>query len=154
MPLKNYSTSVPAEKTVAEIISILSKHGAREILMEYDDAGNVEGVRFRVDTPHGKLPFTLPLKLEAVHRTLNHHWGKGKGVSRAQTTMEHARKVGWRNLKDWLDAQMALLETDMVEFEQVFLPYMAVNKDQNLYQYMLTTGFHLALPEPTDGESP
>ena len=58
----------------------------------------------------------------------------------------HARRVGWRILKDWIEAQMALLETEMVEFDQVFLAYMVINKTQNLYEYMLESGFQVALP--------
>lgn len=35
--------------------------------------------------------------------------------------IEHARNVGWRILKDWIDLQMALVEVKMRKLEQIFL---------------------------------
>lgn len=48
----------------------------------------------------GKLPFRLPLNLEAVRRTLVDQSEARRGVSKGQTTLEHARKVAWRTIKD------------------------------------------------------
>lgn len=38
---------------------------------------------------------------------------------------------------------MAITETEMVRMEQVFLPYMMVNKDQTLYEAMRDKHFLL-----------
>ena len=101
---------------------------------------------FRVDTPRGRLPFRLPVDVDAVHRTLSHQWAKGRKVSQRQASADHARNVAWRILKDWIEAQMALIETEMVELEQIFLPFMQVDEKRNLYQAMLEHGFQVALP--------
>lgn len=45
-----------------------------------------------------------------------------------------AARVGWRILKDWIEAQLALIETGMVTIEQVFLPYVQNDKGQTLYE--------------------
>src|SRR6266478_5746936 len=37
---------------------------------------------------------------------------------------EQAYRVAWRNILDWVQAQMALLEIGMAKIEEVFLPYM------------------------------
>ena len=150
-PLKNYTTSVSAERTIGEIMEILAPKGAREILTAYDDSGQVSGLSWTVDTPRGKLTFRLPLNLEAVRRTLAEQSEAGRGVKKSQTTLDHARKVAWRTIKDWIDAQMALLETEQVEFEQIFLPYLVVNKDQDLYHHMLEQDFQVALPPGRKG---
>ena len=42
-------------------------------------------------------------------------------------TEEQAEKVAWRILKDWVDAQMALIEIEMVKMEEVFLPYTIID---------------------------
>ena len=34
--------------------------------------------------------------------------------------------MAWRILKDWVEAQMALLDIEMVKFEEIFLPYIEV----------------------------
>ena len=37
---------------------------------------------------------------------------------------DQAYRVAWRNILDWVQAQMALLEIGMAKMEEVFLPYM------------------------------
>ncbi len=54
-----------------------------------------------------------------------------------------AARVGWRILKDWVRAQMAILETEMVEIEQIFLPYMEAKDGRTLYETMIDKGFYL-----------
>ena len=52
--------------------------------------------------------------------------------------------MAWRIVKDWVEAQMALLATGMVELEEIFLPYM-LSGDRTLYQVLTERGFR-ALP--------
>ena len=47
--------------------------------------------------------------------------------------MQQANRTAWRTIKEWILAQMALIETEMVTVEEVFLPYMLTGK-QTLYQ--------------------
>jgi len=42
MALKNYTTSISVEKTLSEIQGKLAYVGAKRIMTEYDDTGNVE----------------------------------------------------------------------------------------------------------------
>ena len=44
MPIKNYTTKVPAVQTVGEIQGILAAHGARKVMMDYGDDGKVLAV--------------------------------------------------------------------------------------------------------------
>ena len=57
---------------------------------------------------------------------------------------DQARRTAWRILKDWIQAQMALLETNMVEMEEIFPPYM-LSGEQTLYQALQANQFR-ALP--------
>jgi hypothetical protein len=52
-----------------------------------------------------------------------------------QTTEEHARDVSWRIIKDWVEAQMAIIETCMVTTARVFLPYAVTKNGQTVYEY-------------------
>ena len=47
--------------------------------------------------------------------------------------MQQANRTAWRIIKEWILAQMALIDTEMVAVEEVFLPYMLTDK-QTLYQ--------------------
>jgi hypothetical protein len=56
---------------------------------------------------------------------------------------QQAVRIAWRIVKDWVRAQMAILETEMVRMEQIFLPYMITRDNQTLYEAMVDRGFHL-----------
>lgn len=49
MPIKNYTTKVPAVQTVGEIQGILAAHGARKVMMDYAENGKVTAVTFALD---------------------------------------------------------------------------------------------------------
>lgn len=145
MALLNYTTSISSEKTVSEIQSKLAKAGAHQILHEYDGFGNVNALSFRINTKFGNVAFRLPSNISAVEKTLKKQFSRGKFV-----TTEQATRVAWRILKDWIEAQLALIETGMVTVEQVFLPYAQDSKGQTVYEWFLDRKFDkLALPAPT-----
>ena len=47
---------------------------------------------------------------------------------------EQAERVAWRIVKDWVEAQMAILESEMVQIDEIFLPYMVNNDGQTLFE--------------------
>jgi len=138
MAIANYTTSVPAIKSVGEIQGILVAHGAKSILINYADNGVVESLSFIVKTPYGDMPIRLPTDAKAVLRVMEE-----QRVPRRYLTYEQAVKVAWCIVKDWVRAQMAILETEMVKMEQIFLPYMAVSDDKTLYDAMVDKKFYL-----------
>jgi hypothetical protein len=127
MPLLNYSTSVSAARTVGEIQDKLAKAGARQILHEYGD-GVVTALSFRIQTRFGEMAFRLPANIDAVREVLRGHFPRSRAV------WDKAPNVGWRILKDWVEAQLALIQTGMVTVEQVFLPYLQDDKGITLYE--------------------
>ena len=138
MPIANFSTTVAANKTVMEIQSMLVKYGAKQILTKYGDDGELSALSFVIDTPYGPMPFQLPANTAKVQRVLDQ-----QGCPARYITYEHSVKVAWRILKDWVRAQLALLETEMVTMEQIFLPYMVVGEGKTLYDTMLESKFML-----------
>lgn len=130
MAIKNYTTTISVNKTIGEIQGILSKHGATAIMTEYDN-GNVTGLSFKIMTLRGELGIRLPSNTDRVLQVLKN---QRKNNNQVKDTFEQANKVAWRIIKDWVDAQMAILETEMVEMEQIFLPYVLNNKGKTLYQ--------------------
>lgn len=130
MEIKNYTTTINANKTIGEIQELLSKHGANAIMTEYNN-GEVIGLSFKIMTPRGEMGVRLPANTDRVLQVLRNQRKKNNQV---RDTMEQATKTAWRIIKDWIDAQMAILETEMVEMEEIFLPYMINNDGQTLYQ--------------------
>ena len=139
-PLFKYTTEVPATKTAGEIQGILARHGATAVLIEFDK-GEVVAISFKVKTASGELPFKLPVNADAVLGVL-----KRDAPLRYQNR-EHAVRVAWRIAKAWLEAQMAIVETEMVKMDEVFMPYMLYGK-KTFYQ-LLSTG-KLQLPPPQE----
>lgn len=138
MALLNYTTSISAEKTVGEIMGILTRHRARAILMNYSGDGSIEALSFQIDTAQGRIGIRLPVDPDAVLKVMDR-----QGVPKRYLTREQALRVAWRIIKDWMRAQVAIIDTEMVRMEQVFLPYMMVKKDQTLYEAMRDRDFLL-----------
>jgi hypothetical protein len=121
--LLNYTTTIAVDKTLTEIQRVLVKAGARSILTDYDGEGNPSALSFLIKTQFGDRSYRLPADIEAVWRVLTRQYDAGR-VQRRFATREQAARVGWRILKDWLEAQLAIIETQMVTLDQVLLPYM------------------------------
>ena len=49
-------------------------------------------------------------------------------------------RTAWRITKDWVEAQMAIVETKMVTLPQVFLPYAVTQNGQTVYEKILENG--------------
>lgn len=147
MPLLNYTTKIGAERTVSEIERILVKHGATVFLKEYDTDKALSNISFKVPMPQGDLSFRLPIDVGATLRVL-----VKQGVPRSYATEQQAARVAWRIVKDWIAAQMAILETEMVRMEQIFLPYLVVDRgNKTLYEKMVESKFLLREGEDDQG---
>lgn len=127
MPIKNYTTKVPASNTVGEIQAILAKHGACRAMMEYGVGGRVLGVSFAISGKDGFLSFRLPARAEAVQSVM-----RDQGV---KCDIAKAENIAWRNVKDWIEAQFAMVETGQADTAEVFLPYL-LDGGRTLYEVM------------------
>jgi len=143
MPLLNYTTTIQAMKTISEIQNILAKHGARSILTEYGPDGHVKALSFQVATPYGDLAIRLPVDPDAVLKILQR-----QGVPKSYQNRPQAIRIAWRIVKNWVDAQMAILETEMVKIEQVFLPYVIASNGKTVYELMMDNRFQLGEGKP------
>lgn len=140
MPLLNYTTKIDADKTASEISKILSSHGASAIMTEYDMAeGLVYAISFKINLNDKELSFRLPCDWRPVYEIMT------KGKKKPHPRFEEERftkwqsdwkaqsvRTAWRIVKDWTEAQMALVETQMVTTAQVFLPYVIMQDGKTL----------------------
>jgi len=133
MPLLNYTTTVPVMRTVGVIQALLVEAGARQIVTEWDDHGLPTGVSFVVATAYGPRGFVLPVDPKAVEQVL---WQDRK-VERRFKTPEQAERVAWRIVKDWVEAQLAIIRTNMVTLDQVMLSYMTDDSGRTVYDLYL-----------------
>jgi len=143
MPLLNYTTEVAAARTVSTITAMLATSGARRIMTDFDGLGHPIGVGFSVETIHGVRGFHLPVNTAAVEKVLR----RDRKVPPRYKTPEQAERVAWRILKDWLEAQLAIIATEMVTLDQVMLPYMQGDDGRTVYQLYLDQQLALGASE-------
>lgn len=132
----NYTTTIAATKTVVEMQALLATHGASRISVDYAN-GVPAALSFLLVTPHGERAFTLPANVDAMHRLLQQQDRAGKlrsGAKATRSSREQAERVAWRVMKDWLAAQLALVESQMAGLDQVMLPYLHVDGSRTLYE--------------------
>ena len=136
MAIKNYTTDVPVNKTVSEIHLMLADHGAKRILFDYGADSKVTAISFTIETPTGEQAVRLPANVEHVREVLRQQKNNPRNRNRSQIddSEDQAERVAWRIVKDWLAAQLAILETEMVDVQQVFLPYFLNRQGQTLYE--------------------
>jgi hypothetical protein len=73
--------------------------------------GRVSAISFRIAMEFGPLTFRLPAR------------------------------VAWRIVKDWPEAQLAVIRAGLVDLEQVFLPYAQDAHGNTLYERMRSQRF-------------
>jgi len=86
----------------------------------------------------------LPADWRAVLRVME----RDRRVPRRFKTSDQARRVTWRILKDWVQAQMALIAVNLATMEQVFLPYAILADGRTVYERLRDQRFAL----PPGGE--
>lgn len=132
MPILNYTTKIDSYKTIMEIQQVLSKAGAFKITIDNDVNRNPVGITFCIVCKNQPIAFALPCNFEGVKRAMS----KNKKVPRSQCTDEQALRVGWRIVKDWTEAQLAIVEAELANVVEVFLPYAVTKSGETMYQFV------------------
>lgn len=142
MPIKNYTTKVGANRSIEEIQTALVRHGATGLLFEYEQGtGRIEALRFRLSVQEKDITFSLPVNWRKFQEVL-----KQQQVKRWDDE-DYVYRVAWRNIRDWVLAQMALYETTIIEIPQIFLPFATGRNGKTLYENVLNGQFLLDGPK-------
>lgn len=139
MPILNYTTKIDIFTTVGQIQGLLVKHGAKKILQEYDDDGHITAVSFQINTPVGLQAVRLPANVEKVQKVL--------AKQKVKSDYDQAERVAWRIVKDWVEAQMAIIESEIVSIDEIFLPYMIDGEGKTVYQLFANKALLLTAPK-------
>lgn len=135
MPIKNYTSNVDSYTSLGELQGALARGGATRILINYD-GGKPIGVMFSLQNERGIMNFALPANVEGVLEVFR--------KQKVSANRDQAERTAWRNIRDWVLAQMAFIESGAVKMDEVFLPYLT---DGNRTIYQLYKSGQLLLPE-------
>ena len=128
MSIANYTTTVSAEKTAGEIMSMLAKHDATNISITYEDSVAV-GMTFTLSTEFGPRSFQLPVRANGVAAAMQNDGN----VPQRFRTMGQASRVAWRIARDWLRAQLALIDAGLSSMDEVMMPWMLSDGGQTMF---------------------
>ena len=143
--IKNYTTGIPVERTIAEIQKLLAQNGARGIALEYDEQGTIKDVFFKIILNNKELPFRLPAKANKVYAALHAGTPDHNHMRYGKQWRAEAERIAWRICKTWLEAQITLINLEQAKMEEVFLPYLIMPNDKTLFETMERNQF--LLPE-------
>jgi hypothetical protein len=134
--LKNYTSEVSSDKSLARIERLLVSAGAKRIMKEWNDKEMCCGISFQLSNASGVVSYQLPAKIEAVFNILYSKYSKPT-VRSEEICWEQAERTAWKIICDWVEIQIAMIEMEQAKLAQVFLPYMH-NGKQSFYEKMLT----------------
>ena len=138
MAILNYTTTIDPFKTIGEIQAIIVKHGASNISIDFVD-GLPAALTFLVQLDGEFVNFRLPSNYQGVFKAIC----KDPDVPKRFKTQEQARKVAWRILKDWVEAQLAIVQAGLAALPEVFLPYAVMDNGATLYESFKQSGAKL-----------
>lgn len=130
------STKIEPEKTVSEIMKLLSRQHVKRIMTIYED-GQIIGLTFSITHGQDELPFKLPVRWEPVLKTMAHD----KHTPRNLCIPAQAKRTAWRLILRWVEAQLALVEINMADIKEIFMPYLITSEGTTLYQMMEAKSF-------------
>lgn len=143
MNLKNYTSEVPAAKSIANIEAMLVKAGATDISKKFEN-GNCVAITFRM---YIKAAHVVFFKLPArVDHCFNVFWNsrKQKRADHKKGVIEQAERTAWKIVADWVAIQLSMIMLEQAEPLQVFLPYAYdPAKDETLYEKIVNSDMKL-----------
>jgi hypothetical protein len=135
MPILNYTSIVPALRSIAEIQDALTEQGADHIAINIVNR-EPAAIAFAL---HGQI-YRLPANIDAMASIL-------EGIPRAQKTRAQAVRTAWKCIRDWVFAQLALSEAGQVAVDQVLLPYLELPGGRTVYEAYRSGGITLPSEE-------
>jgi hypothetical protein len=108
------------------------------VLYNYEKGtGRIESLLFQLLIKDQKVSFSLPVNWQKFQAVLKND------RERRWNDEDYVYRVAWRNIRDWVLAQMALYETQIVELPQVFLPFATTKNGKTLYDQVNDSQFLL-----------
>lgn len=150
--IANKTTEIDAQKTVTDIQAMLAGAKATQMLIEYEGTQPV-ALSFKIDLDGYTVNYRLPCNYKGVLAALMNE--KKNRLHRRLLTPYHANRVAWRIIRDWLRAQLSIIEANASTLQEVMLPWAITNSGKTVGHEMLLghPSKLLGLPGPSQENS-
>ena len=139
--LKNYTSSVPANTSIAHIENKLAVYGASTISKWFDSDGRTAGLYFVLITNTIAMTYKVPANVNKVEkRFLANRARPPKTKVDQDRVRDQAERTAWKIMSDWVDIQLSLIDVDQVEASEVFLPYI-FDGQETYYEHLKNSNF-------------
>jgi hypothetical protein len=147
MNLRNYTSTVPAERSISQIEARLAAAGASGIMKLYGPDKRPSSLVFELDLGNGHAPVKIrvPANQEACFQAM---WKqhcmthRQPRESTKESLQDQATRTAWKIVADWVDIQISMIVMKQVEFLEVFLPYVWDGK-QTFFEAVRGGGFKM-----------
>ena len=146
MPIKNYTSEVPVDRSILKIESLLIQAGAMNIVKTYENK-EIEGITFNILVNNIPYIFKIPAKVDAVYHKLYKIRKTRMTKGQLESLKKQAQRTAWKNVHDWIQMQLTMIELEQVEVMEVLMPYI-YNPDtrKTYFEHMKGNDFKLLNP--------
>lgn len=144
-PIYMETTEISAERSAAEVSTVLVQAGATSVSVRYDN-GRIIGMTWTMRVGPVELPFSMPARVEPLYKILLKRRTGFVDEGIKSRIRAQAERVAWRQLLRWVQAQLAMIEVGMVQRAEVFMPYIQQADGSTFFEFFESK--QLALPAP------
>ncbi len=145
MNLKNYTSEVPAERSIMQIEMMLARAGAGHIGKFYDKQ-DVVGFTFQLPVGGEMLLFKLPARVGRVEKMMVDSIRR-PNKAKIESAKAQARRTAWKLLYDWTCVQISMIQLEQANPGEVFMPYLYdAQRDRTLFERWEETAYKALLP--------
>lgn len=148
MQIKNYTSGIAVETTIARIEQKLAAIGATGIMKLFSPDKKVSSLVFQMPDGNRKFNIKVPANVKACFDAMwkDHciHTRQQREGTKARI-LDQAERTAWKLVQDWIEVQVSMIVMKQAESLEVFMPYIWDGR-QTYFEYSRAQQFK-ALPE-------
>jgi len=121
MFLKNYTSTVPIDRTIARIETLLAEFGAKAIGKNFE-RGRLVSLTFQLEINGRDVLIQLPANPQAVYDVLRKECKRPRNGTLEKLKCQSDR-TAWRIQQEWLEIELTKIGLNQTEPLQAFLAY-------------------------------
>lgn len=146
MNLKNYTSGVSPQISMANIEAKLIEIGASNISKKYEDK-ICRGITFLIydETLLQTIPFNIKAEVDECFKIFWKDVKRPKADTK-ERILDQANRTAWKILSDWTEIQCSMILLGQAKPLQMFLPFMYdIQKEETYYDKIISGKMQLQL---------